>query len=773
MTNLSHVATLLSATPAFSQLSAETCARIAQLTRERSLAPGEYLAHESAPGDNLYLVVTGSLIETRHSATTSETLTPGQITGEISLLAGHPRQATLQAAEPTIVRALASSDFDQLCTEHPTEMASTIAWAAARLDAAQIASAIEASLLFRNLTQSARQNLAAAFVSLEITAGQTLFREGDPGNTLYLILSGRMRLERKTSTQPVPAAELGKGDVFGELALLNAEPRSASAIAIRDSHLAQLDRDSFDRLVAVYPGELLGTLSRHLATRLRNRDSKQAGRPPVAITVLPLSPTEQTGSARDFAAELVRQLSAFGPTLHLNRAAIDRIIRPAQKNDPLQQKNEASQIGPVASRRLVAWLEDLEMLYRHVVYEADYQTGFSETPWTSRCLRQADLLLMVAGGPGDPHQSEQTVVRLSQKAIPTVKSTLVLTHPAGPASVSHTAAWKRTLAIPNHEHVRRTASGQHHPGDVGRIARAINGQSVGLALGGGFALGLAHIGVVDAMRELAIPIDFVGGTSMGAIVAAACAQEFTHAQMIEVMEKGCAQALKGDYTLPLVALLTGSKVTHELGKYLDGVDIEDLWLPYFAISASLVHARMVVHRTGSALHSVVASCRAPGMFPPLGWNGDVLVDGGLVNNIPADVMRQSVGGAGATVIAIDVSPNSEFTAGEEFGTEVSGWQVARRNFNPFRRKKKMGTLADVLMRLIRLGGVAHNQQIRASADLYLSIPLDGFNLRDFHRGEELAKAGYTYALRELQSWIAQNGRPWEGNSPAATQLPAL
>jgi predicted acylesterase/phospholipase RssA len=318
------------------------------------------------------------------------------------------------------------------------------------------------------------------------------------------------------------------------------------------------------------------------------------------------------------------------------------------------------------------------------------------------------------------------------------------------------------MGISAHAHIRRDSAGKLHSGDVARIARVLNRQSVGLALGGGFALGLAHIGVIDAMRDLDIPIDYVGGTSMGAILAAACAQEFTHAQMLEVMDHGCAQALKGDYTLPLVSLLTGRKVTQALGKYLETLDIEDLWLPYFAISASLVHARMVVHTSGSALKSVLASCRAPGMFPPLGWDGDVLVDGGLVNNIPADIMRQKVGAG--TVFAADVSPKTEFTLGQEFGLQVSGWQVAARNFNPFSKKEKMGTLADVLMRLIRLGGVAHDKQIQASADLYLTLPLDQFTVRDFHRGEEMSQVSYRHAKQELESWIEKNGRPWLGNA---------
>jgi NTE family protein len=198
---------------------------------------------------------------------------------------------------------------------------------------------------------------------------------------------------------------MGKGELLGELAVLTGEPRSTTAIAVRDSHLARLDKAAFDRLVAANPTELLGLFSRQLANRLRTQYAGRSreGRPPVAIAVLPLTPNEQTGGARDFAQELVRQLSAFGPTLHLNRAVIDRVF--PEKRGTGSSPNESLQLSAFAERRLLVWLDDIELLYRHVVYEADYQTGIVESAWTGRCLRQADVLLVIAGGPGDPKKS--------------------------------------------------------------------------------------------------------------------------------------------------------------------------------------------------------------------------------------------------------------------------------------------------------------------------------------------------------------------------------
>ncbi len=779
-----YVRDLLQQAQVFAGLSTDIREDLLQRMSLRTLPADAFLVQEGDPGDALFLLVTGSfqLSRIQSDATTTETILlgtalPGEVFGALGLLTGHPSILTIQALEAGSAAVLGSADFDDLCAAYPEGMAPTLAAMATSVDAYQIASALEESAIMRELSAEARRALAASAVRVDLRAGETLFREGEQADALYLVLSGRVRLLRERiddGGEAAPGArllaELGKGDLLGELSLLSGESRSSTAIAARDSHLARLSRQDFDRIAALYPSELLRIFARQFAGRLRQQSSRHRGgsgseaRPPVAITVLPLTSAEQRGEAHEFAAELVRQLSAFGPTLHLTRTIIERVFRQNRGGQTWEsgQRTRSIQSNEVAERRMVAWLEDLETLYRHIVYDADYLSGADLSPWTLRCLRQADVLLVVAGDSVEPEHSENTMVRLTGEALPSVKTTLVLLHSTGPGTIAHTRAWKRVLGIEAHEHIRQSSKGRFHAPDVARLARSLNHQSVGLVLGGGFALGLAHIGVIDAMRDLGIPIDFVGGTSMGAIIAAATAQEFTHAQMIEVMDRGCVKALKGDYTLPLLSLLTGRKVGIELGNYLEGVDIEDLWLPYFSISASLVQARMVVHREGSALQSVLASCRAPGMFPPLGWEGDVFVDGGLVNNIPADVMRKCIGAG--TVIAADVSPEAEFTAGAEFGNEVSGWQIARRNFSPFRRQPRLGTLRDVLMRLIRLGGVGHKEQIRASADLYMAIPLQQYSIRDFAKGEEMARAAYAYARQELEAWIAAKGQPWRGNS---------
>jgi predicted acylesterase/phospholipase RssA/CRP-like cAMP-binding protein len=753
--SIDNLIALLGASPGFSAMPSETRRRVASLFKEQNLAAGEVLARQGDPGDTLFLVVEGSIgLSTRENDPAAtirqEVAGPGAVTGERALLSGHPRGATMTAQESSVVATLSRADFDQLCLDFPQDMDRLVAWMRGRLHSYQIKKAISDSPLFKDLSETAKLELKTSFAWSVLRSGETLFRKGDPGDTLYLIVSGRIQLFQEANngacftaaSEPLPGeqllTELGPGDTLGEMALLTGEARSATAYAVRDSQLARLDRASFRRIIAAFPHEILGLFVHQMAERLReqNRGRKPQGRPPVSIAVLVFSPL-----AQEFADQLAKALSSFGATLHLTRSRMSAF----SSDQPIA--------ADAAETRLLAWLSEQETHYNHVVYEADAV----EDPWTFRCLRQADVLFAAADAKEEPLVIAARLQSLLQRAERRMVATLVLFHVSSTAAPTGTKLWLSATGANRHWHVRDGCID-----DVSRIARFLTGRSIGLALGGGFAFGLAHIGVIQALREMNVPIDYVGGTSMGAIIAVACASHFSRSQMLEIMDKGCAQSLKGDFTIPIVSLMTGRNVGQAIGSYLNDRDIEDLWLPYFSISASLVHARMVVHTRGNALRSVLASCRVPGIFPPLGWDDEVLVDGGLVNNLPSDVMRGEVGSG--TVIAAQVSPAEDFSVQDQFDLHLSGGRVLWRKLNPFAGKRKSITIFGIFARIARLGGVAQFRQTRASADLYLSPPLERFTYRDFSRGEEIAKAGYDYTLREMQQCIAARGRPWEGDA---------
>jgi NTE family protein len=755
--SIENLTALLSTAPGFSLLASETRGRVASLVKEQKLTTGELLATKGDPGDALFLVVEGSIgiHKQEHDYVGDlqvEKVGAGGVTGDRALLTDHPRAATITALEASVVGVLARADFDLLCREFPQDMEKVVGWMHGRLHSYQISKAISHSPLFKNLTDNAKLELQISFRWSMARAGETLFRLGDPGESLYLILSGRIQLFQQESAgeagergftapseQFLPQqllTELGQGDTLGEMALLTGEARSATAYAIRDTQLAVLDRSSFERITSAYPQEILGSFVQQLAERLReqNRGRKPQGRPPVSIAVLVFSPM-----AKGFAFQLKKALSAFGPTLHLDGKTL-KSLSP----DPLAPD--------AAETRLLAWLSEQEMHYNHVVYEAEAVAD----PWTFRCLRQADVLFAAVEAKEDAAAVAAMLEALQERAERKIAASLVLFHGDGTVVPRGTKLWLSNTKAKEHWHIRHGRID-----DVARVARFLAGRGVGLALGGGFAFGLAHIGVIQALRESNVPIDYVGGTSMGAIIAIACAMDFSRSQMLEIMNKGCAQSLKGDFTIPFVSLMTGKNVGQTIGSYLGDRDIEDLWVPYFSISASLVHARMVVHTHDNALRSVLASCRVPGIFPPLGWDKEVLVDGALVNNLPSDVMRGKIGSG--TVIAAQVSPEYDFSVQDQFGLHLSGGRILWRKFNPFAVKRRYISMFGIFARIARLGGVAQFSQTRANADLYLSPPLERFTYRDFSRGEEIASVGYEYTMSEIRQYLAVRGRPWEGD----------
>jgi predicted acylesterase/phospholipase RssA len=269
------------------------------------------------------------------------------------------------------------------------------------------------------------------------------------------------------------------------------------------------------------------------------------------------------------------------------------------------------------------------------VYEAD---AF-DSEWTARCLLQADLVLFVASSRDDCAEASSRAADLSRVGEVSGKSRiLVILHNGRGAPPKRTREWTQRIPAARHFHVRTDVQQ-----DFARLARFLNDRSVGLALGGGFARGVGHIGVIRAMRELDIPIDMVGGTSIGAIIAAQCALEWNCQQMLDITCRRSAEALEGDYTLPVVSFLTGRKISRVMTSIGGNMDIEDMWLPFFCISASLTRGEMKVHSSGNAALGAIASTRAPGLFPPVTWDHELLVDGGLVNMVPSDVMREFVG----------------------------------------------------------------------------------------------------------------------------------
>jgi predicted acylesterase/phospholipase RssA len=323
---------------------------------------------------------------------------------------------------------------------------------------------------------------------------------------------------------------------------------------------------------------------------------------------------------------------------------------------------------------------------------------------------------------------------------------LVLLHENKSRMPAGTRAWLGPRSVAMHHHLQRDSCT-----DVERLARLLTGRSVGLVLGGGGARGFAHIGVIRAMHEAGIPIDLVGGTSIGACIGAQYAMGLDWPAMLELNRKGFIDLNPmADYTLPIVALLNAAKFEKMFSMMFGETRLEDLWLSYYCISTNLTRGETVVHERGSVRKYVRASMSVPGMAPPVPDNGCLLVDGGVLNNLPAETMRRMCGNG--YVIAVDVNPSVDLAATVDYGQSLSGWSAAWRQLNPLGPRLRLPTIQAILERTTAVSSVQQAQVASALVDLYLHAPIEGFGMFEVAALDRIADVGYRWAQSKLAQW---------------------
>lgn len=575
---------------------------------------------------------------------------------------------------------------------------------------------------------------------LSLKGGETLFRQGDPTGAAYIVMSGRLRVAIGAEGEAERVInEVGRGETLGEMALLTDEPRSATVYAVRDSLLAKLQRESFLGLLERHPRFWMG-VTRTIVQRLRRQTFRE--RPGAAhLSSIALVPTDPSVPLVEFASDFGAALEVLGSVALLGSSDVDAAL--SEKDISQVPTSEA------ASQRLARWIEEREESSCYVVYRAD--ANWSR--WTDRCARQADLVVLVGNGTGSPELGN-TETRLAElwRGGRAPRRMLVLLHetdePAG------TARWLADREVDEHFHMQR---GNQH--DYARLARSLTGEAVAVVLGGGGARGLAHIGVLRALEELKIPIDFIGGTSIGAVIGAMYAlnQDW---QEVQRSWKRSFRPLR-DYTWPTVSLLKGSRLNRSIRNALARYQIEDLRLPYFAVATNLTRAEQVVSRRGGLFEAARASVSLPGIFPPcLQQTGDYHADGGLLNNVPVDVMRRIAGDG--PLIAVDVSSQTGLEADPRIRTEISGWMLLARRLNPFSEKLLGPGIVDVWLRSMEVGSVAARNRTKPLADLYLELPINDFGLMEFGALDPLVTRGYEASIERLRAWH-------EGRSGTATR----
>ncbi|MDB2414954.1 patatin-like phospholipase family protein [Rickettsiales bacterium] len=585
--------------------------------------------------------------------------------------------------------------------------------------------ALASSFLFKSLNKGVLKALNKESKLIHLVGGQILFEEGTEADGLYVVVSGRLQayhMDEKGNRNVL--GEIGKGETVGELGLILAENRSSCVAAIRDSELLFLSRKSFERLIKKYP-EVMLEISRLIIDRYRTM--LKSGHDINKISTIAVIPASPDVPLKRFVQDLKFAFTkANYSACHMTEYHIKEQLPKLDK-----EKDKHAVIG--------RYLNELEANNDFVIYEGN----FVSDQWSSQSIRQADRVIVVANSDSTKdieiiHERLKSYKALSDLS----KWDLVLLHSDIVIEPRDTGKWLDTEFFDRWYHVIKDRQE-----DYDRLVRWYTGNAVGLVLSGGGARGFAHIGVIKALREKGIPIDAIGGVSMGSLIAAEIAAGASDYAIEKVHTNVFVKRnIFGDMTMPVSALTTGERVNKDLVAFFGDRKIEDLWLPYFCVSCNLSRSKQYTHYRGEVWKAVRASTSLPGITPPVIHDGDIYVDGGIVNNLPSDVMdEQGVG----HVIAVDVASSRTLTTKLPDMESISMMDLLSRKYIK-RQDSDAPSIFSILIRSGTIGSITAQEQAMKYADSYLNIPLEEFGLLDWLKMHDIIKIGYKYTLNQIE-----------------------
>jgi NTE family protein len=543
------------------------------------------------------------------------------------------------------------------------------------------------------------RNTRASWFAL--TGGEPLFTAGEDADSLYLLRSGRLGVFRREEGQPPYFVGVVRpGEPVGEMALIAGTPHTADVVALRDSEILALPREAFFDAVKTQPDVMI-ELSRLMLHRARERT---------------------TGATEP---SVFGFISARGRPI---RAFVERIAAAIEAQGSTCQVIDHSALSSASE-----WFSRVEDSHDYVLYVAEQD----EPNWASLCARQVDRLFIVGNplttpprtlpsrGDGDFGGGHQF-------------TDLILLRDPRMRQPANTAVWLDAL-----EPGRWFHATEGDAADAERIARVVTGTSVGLVLSGGGARAYAHIGVVRALHEAGVTLDFLGGSSMGAVVAAGPALGWTDDELDARIRKAFVKSDPlSDLALPIVAMTRARKVAGLLQDAYGEIDIADMPLPFFAVSSNLTTGRIEVHRRGLLRRAMRASISIPGVMPPVVMDGQVLVDGAVIKNFPTDVMRQLNSGP---IVGSDISQTRGVDpAGLENPPSWWKWLLSGA-------WKAGPPIVSILMRSATITTDAELERSREDTDLLILPRPTGTDIRDWKIYDPVVAAGHAAAVAALST----------------------
>jgi NTE family protein len=590
--------------------------------------------------------------------------------------------------------------------------------------------------------------------------GAVLFERGDPGDAAYFVISGRLRaISTDGEGKRRVLGDIKAGETVGEVAVLSATLRSATVVAARDSVLVRIDAASLNGWFLQFPTLLLEVtrliLSRTQGEHKKNRRDDHATN--IAFVCIGAGL-----DMHDFKTRLSNAIAPYGTCVVLDRETVDRMTGTPGLADTAR---DAAENGGALTR----WLDAQEAAHDFVVY-IDRRDGDA---WTTRCLRRADRLVLLADPRDDstPSAFESTDIKAASHRL-IANTFLAMLHPADTVAPSGTTPWLAQRPwVSEAIHVRRGDTAH-----MARLARLVTGNAIGLVLGSGGARGLSQAGVFRALCEAGIPVDRVGGTSIGSVMCAAIASDWPAEQFISATQTSFGQNptnLRDMSLPPIISFFSGKRLYRLVDTYFaPPMAIEDLWINFFCVSCDISSNTQAVHTRGPLRRAICASLALPGVFPPVRIGDGLHVDGAYMNALPVDIM----GDMGVKkIIAVDLGNPRKRRL--EFDETPSAFEFFYNKY--FRRKKRKYSVPSIPAAILQSGllaSEAKDVRARIDSDLLLNPPVHDYGILAWASCAKLIDIGYQYARDilkthpEAAALIALNRAP---SAVAASELESV
>lgn len=583
--------------------------------------------------------------------------------------------------------------------------------------------------IFSSIQDDELERLVPNFETVYLPKNKILFHQGDPATNLYFLVKGKLSTTIKTrKNEEKFIAEILPGEPVGEFAALSYEPRSSTVKALSASTLLKLSGEMFVELCHKHPAvslEIINSVFERARELIKLVSTDGVGKKHIAFVAAHKKNT------------LKKMYTIVKPYIE----SLPNLVSFSDFNDEIIKPDSAS---------LQQEIHEHEGEHKIILYFLQsYNSSLAKI-----CLEKIDMMYVVADGTAEPFISSLTLKHIDSKAH-YINPELILLYPDGQHPPQNTAKWLKLANFHLHHHVRI-----NRDCDWKRLLRFITGNAIGLILGGGGLRCWAHLGAILALQKNNIPIDVIGGTSAGAIVGGYHALHESSDDPLPLRELAeiTRQAIRiKNVTWPAVSIFNSAAYTEKLQSIFNEVKIENLWIPFFCIASNLSNNKQVIFKTGYLWKGIRASTAVPAVFPPVVINGKLHIDGGILNNLPVDIMKKYIGPTGINV-AVELTHKNEDKSEYNFPPVLPFIPTALAKLKISNKDYKFPHFVDTFLKSLLAGSSAKQEENSLLADILVAPDLSKFGLLNVKRKQEnrLIRIGYKIALKAIKQWKETN-----------------